>query len=243
MKVLGNLILVLVLAFTSSVAARLGSDSRHRKAAEDKKIPNQYIVVLNESVRKLTESGKHDDVMERANKLVNDAYENANRKAYENANRKAQANNNVSDQSDLIPTILEVYDTALKGFAVTNLSHAALEYMLASPDVQYIEEDQVVQLESVQSSTPSWGLGRLDDKTRTNDYSYSYDFTGSSVVAFVIDTGVLTAHADFEGRARSGYDATGEGIFDGNGHGTHVGKFQFRSILLSYSHGSDHSGD
>jgi subtilisin family serine protease len=224
MKLLGNLFLVL--AFASSVAARLGRDSRPRKATEDNTIPNQYIVVLNESVG-VTESGKYDDVMDRANKLVNHANENTN----------------ASEQSNGDPTILEVYDTALEGFAVSNLSEAALEYMLASADVQYIEADQVVQLDSVQSPTPSWGLGRLDDKTRKDDFSYSYGFTGSSVVAFVIDTGVLTSHKDFEGRARFGYDATGEGSYDGNGHGTHVGKFQFRRVLLSYSHGSYHSGD
>jgi subtilisin family serine protease len=227
MKVLGNLFLAL--AFASSVAARLGSDVQRRMATEDKRIPNQYIVVLNESVSQVTESGNYDDVTDRANRLVKDA------------NEKAQANTNYFELSN--PTILEVYDTALKGFAVSNLSEAALEYMLASADVQYIEEDQVVQLDSVQSSTPSWGLGRLDDKTSLNDYSYSYDFTGSSVVAFVIDTGVFTSHNDFEGRARFGYDATGEGIFDGHGHGTHVGKFHFHSVLLSYSHQSYHSSD
>jgi subtilisin family serine protease len=160
-------------------------------------------------------------VMDKANKLLNRAKE------------KANANTNASVKSNGVPTILEVYDTALEGFTVSNLSDDELADMLESADVKYIEEDQVVQLESVQSSSPSWGLGRLDDKTNTNDYSYSYENTGSSVVAFVIDTGVHTSHTDFEGRASFGYDATGEGSYDGHGHGTHVGKFQFRSVLLS----------
>jgi subtilisin family serine protease len=209
MKVLGNLFLVL--AFASSVAARIG------RATEDKeKITDQYIVVLNERVSQLTRSGNNDDVMDRANNLV------------KYANEKARANTNAFERSNVVDsTILEVYDTALKGFTVSNLSEAALKIMLASADVQYIEQDQVVQLDSVQSPTPSWGLGRLDDKIRLNDYSYSYDFIGSSVVAFVIDTGVFISHNDFEGRARFGYDATGEGMYDGHGHGTHVGKFQF----------------
>jgi subtilisin family serine protease len=41
---------------------------------------------------------------------------------------------------------------------------------------------------------------------------------------YVIDTGILTSHVDFAGRASSGYDAVGgrgEGS-DCNGHGTHV---------------------
>jgi hypothetical protein len=35
--------------------------------------------------------------------------------------------------------------------------------------------------------------------------------------------GVRCTHRDFAaGRCTFGYDATGEGSFDGNGHGTHV---------------------
>jgi subtilisin family serine protease len=213
MKVICNLFLVL--AFASSITARLRSDNGPRKVAEDKKhktIPNQYIVVLNEieGLGLLSESEKLDDVKKRANKLCKHAKE------------VADATTSASVQSIGDPTILKLYDKALTGFSVSNLSKAALADMLASSDVQYIEADQVVQLDAVQSSTPSWGLGRLDDKTLTNDFSYSYDFTGSSVVAFVIDSGILTSHTDFEGRATFGHDATGEGLFDGLGHGTHV---------------------
>ena len=240
MQVICNLFLVL--ALVSSTTARFRSVNGPRKVAEDKKdktIPNQYIVVLNEieGVGLLSESEKLDDVRKRATKLCQHAKEEAGKHAKE----EADATTSASVQSIGDPTILKLYDKALTGFSVSNLSKAALADMLASSEVQYIEADQVVQLNAVQPSTPSWGLGRLDDKTVTNDFSYSYDHTGSSVVAFVIDTGVLTSHMDFEGRATFGLDSTGEGMFDGHGHGTHVGKFQFRSVLLSCR--SYHPGD
>lgn len=46
--------------------------------------------------------------------------------------------------------------------------------------------------------------------------------TGSGVRAYVIDTGIATAHADFGDRAANVYDAFGGNGQDCNGHGTHV---------------------
>ncbi|PHX81537.1 MAG: hypothetical protein CK540_02315 [Thermoleophilia bacterium] len=47
---------------------------------------------------------------------------------------------------------------------------------------------------------------------------------GSGVIAYVIDTGVRSDHAQFGGRVESGYTAVsdGNGAEDCNGHGTHV---------------------
>jgi subtilisin family serine protease len=43
------------------------------------------------------------------------------------------------------------------------------------------------------------------------------------VHAYIIDTGILTTHRDFGGRATSGSDAVDGGAADDcNGHGTHV---------------------
>jgi subtilisin family serine protease len=43
------------------------------------------------------------------------------------------------------------------------------------------------------------------------------------VRVYVIDTGLLTGHAEFSGRASNVYDAFGGNGQDCNGHGTHVG--------------------
>jgi len=53
--------------------------------------------------------------------------------------------------------------------------------------------------------------------------TFSYTRTGSGVTAYVIDTGIKLTHAEFGGRAVSGYDSIDGGAADDcNGHGTHV---------------------
>ncbi|MFN4893594.1 MAG: S8 family serine peptidase, partial [Bacteroidota bacterium] len=52
--------------------------------------------------------------------------------------------------------------------------------------------------------------------------SYTYNTDGSTVDAYIFDTGIRTDHVEFTGRRRSGYDAFGGTTNDGNGHGTHV---------------------
>ncbi len=46
---------------------------------------------------------------------------------------------------------------------------------------------------------------------------------GQGIVVAIVDTGVDGEHPDLEGKLKATADFTGEGYFDGNGHGTHVG--------------------
>lgn len=90
--------------------------------------------------------------------------------------------------------------------------------------VEYIEQDAEVKINTyvTQSGAP-WGLARISHKT-TGSTSYTYDDSaGAGVCAYVIDTGIYTAHSQFGGRATWLYNAAGDGSnTDGNGHGTHV---------------------
>jgi subtilisin family serine protease len=54
------------------------------------------------------------------------------------------------------------------------------------------------------------------------DGSYSSTRTGSGVHAYIIDTGILFSHPEFQGRASLGFDVNGSSGVDCNGHGTHV---------------------
>ena len=114
------------------------------------------------------------------------------------------------------------YDAALKGFAA-RMPDRAVEALRSNPAVAYIEADQRVTLAGTQSGA-TWGLDRIDQRSRPLSSSYTYDATGTGVTAYVIDTGVLAAHTDFGGRVSSGYTAIsdGRGTTDCNGHGTHV---------------------
>ena len=116
---------------------------------------------------------------------------------------------------------LFIYQHALKGFAVA-LPEQAVEALSRNPNVAYIEPDSVIWAIGSQSS-PTWGLNRIDQRALPLDSTYNYDYTGSGVTAYIIDTGIYLGHTEFGGRASSGLDAIDGGNADDcNGHGTHV---------------------
>ncbi|WP_119717384.1 S8 family peptidase [Cognatilysobacter tabacisoli] len=115
-----------------------------------------------------------------------------------------------------------VYRHALQGF-VARGDERAMARMLKDPRVAFIEEDGEVTLDATQSGA-TWGLDRSDQRDRPLNGTYVYDYTGSNVRAYVIDSGILASHSDFGGRVSGGYSAIndGRGTSDCNGHGTHV---------------------
>ena len=80
----------------------------------------------------------------------------------------------------------------------------------------------------------SWGLDRLDQRNLPLDgvmdpaAANAAAVNVAGVVAYVIDTGERTSHAQFTGRVRTGFVSVEQGSDDGNGsedcngHGTHV---------------------
>lgn len=58
-------------------------------------------------------------------------------------------------------------------------------------------------------------------KRMFNYYYYSWN-QGSSVRGYILDTGIDQDNPEFGNRVESGFDCTGEGPGDLNGHGTHV---------------------
>lgn len=125
--------------------------------------------------------------------------------------------------------VMHTYANALKGFSA-KLPDAAVAALRNNPNVDYIEQDITVSLAETVTSPPvqqtgaTWGLDRIDQRSLPLDKTYNYQYSGAGVYAFVIDTGILSGHADFGGRVASGYTsiADGRGTTDCNGHGTHV---------------------
>jgi subtilisin family serine protease len=120
----------------------------------------------------------------------------------------------------------QTYSAALNGFAAT-LNAGQLNALRRNPNVEYIEQDQEVTIDATQfmdANGDPWGLDRIDQSNLPLSGSYTYYLTGSGVTAYIIDTGILSTHPDFGGRAADAYDAV-DGVLpatDCNGHGTHV---------------------
>ncbi|BEJ14913.1 hypothetical protein CspHIS471_0406800 [Cutaneotrichosporon sp. HIS471] len=119
-------------------------------------------------------------------------------------------------------------------------SEDALNEIRRSPEIAYVEMDQIVHTTDdvygvdepfmgseigTQKGAP-WGLARISHRNRLtfgtfNKYEYNKD-GGEGVTAYVIDTGVNIKHVEFEGRARWGKTIPrNDEDIDGNGHGTH----------------------
>jgi subtilisin family serine protease len=112
------------------------------------------------------------------------------------------------------------YKNALNGFAAT-LSAQQVCAFEKRPNIEFIELDSLVSIDATQSGA-TWGLDRIDSKTRSLPGTYNYISTGSGITAYVIDTGILSTHPDLVGAVTTGFSALTGGTEDCNGHGTHV---------------------
>ena len=114
-----------------------------------------------------------------------------------------------------------IYQHAFNGFSFRG-SAAAAAAMGRNPQVARVEADAEVWLDTTHTNA-TWGLDRIDQRSSSLDGSYTYNATGAGVTAYVIDSGILTGHQEFAGRATLGRDLIGtNGGQDCNGHGTHV---------------------
>ncbi|MER7007336.1 S8 family serine peptidase [Dactylosporangium sp. NPDC000555] len=99
--------------------------------------------------------------------------------------------------------VREQYSSALRGFAIDNLSDAQAKQLAAASDVAHVESNVMLRSNGSQSSPP-WGLDRIDSRANTRDGTFTYPNSAPNVTAYVVDSGILISHNDFGGRATYG---------------------------------------
>lgn len=132
------------------------------------------------------------------------------------------------------------WSAALKGFRL-NATEAEAMSMSEDSRVAFVVEDGAIAV-GTPDGTPiamapdpkaflnpqpqaSWGLDRIDQRYQPLNGFFAYQNNGEGVNAYVIDTGILPTHWEFQGRASAIYDVFQEGGTNGidcNGHGSHV---------------------
>jgi len=121
---------------------------------------------------------------------------------------------------------LDGFQFPLKPIVETDVMFNALSEVKQTTEA---EEEEEKEMAKGGSSNIPWGLDRIDERSG-RDGRFSETRTGAGVHAYVLDTGIRTTHADFEGRAVTTLDVpinmrecTGNRYcaLDKNGHGTH----------------------
>ncbi|KAI1823194.1 subtilase [Xylaria intraflava] len=167
-------------------------------------VPNSFIVVYNNTF-------SHDDI---------DAHEKSMRILLQKRNLGKRG-----ATGRLLSTTIRSFSMANGWRAAALESDNTMMAKMNSMDmVSYVEANQYVQASALvaQVNAPT-GLIRLSHAKAGGD-SYVFDDTaGTGITAYVVDTGILTTHEEFQGRATLAFNAVaGSPDTDENGHGSHV---------------------
>ncbi|CAJ0552362.1 Ff.00g063410.m01.CDS01 [Fusarium sp. VM40] len=98
-----------------------------------------------------------------------------------------------------------------------------IEIIKANSSVLRVEPEQIFTVASpVTQQSPPWGLSALSNANPpSSSASYTYDSTaGAGTFAYILDSGILLGHQEFQGRAVFGADTSG--VVTKKQHGTLV---------------------
>jgi subtilisin family serine protease len=143
------------------------------------------------------------------------------------------ARSHVLSMANLGAEFIGIWNTGFhRGFAA-KLSDEVVEQLQHDPMVMAIEVNIIIRLAEVEqtcggntANALSWGLSRISFSGSIGSglpprFIYPAN-GGTGVTVYVADTGILTTHQDFGGRASFGVNySTDSSTADGNGHGTH----------------------
>lgn len=180
-----------------------------RRPGQPEVIPNQYIVVFKSGVSSVQRQSHRKWVDEQA--------------------IQAFSPRTQGEEMGALLHKFNICQEAVTGYCC-RVPEALAREIDALDEVEFVEADMKVYACDLvkQEGAPSWGLARLntdDMVTEENRGTYIYDddAAGKGTYSYIIDTGILAEHEDFEERAVFGFNAVrGSSNTDKNGHGTHV---------------------
>ena len=141
----------------------------------------------------------------------------------------------VNQHQDAVHTMTRARNSSMKGITASfNLNGFKAYSVQTDPDtlksisqsvlVASIEQDGVVNTSYyINQPNADWDLTRISHRYPNSNTSYTYDNTAASgTQAYILDTGILLSHSEFQGRAVWGANfVPGAPNTDDNGHGTH----------------------
>ncbi|AEO67819.1 f17b500c-8a2b-4760-810e-858ff5256412 [Thermothielavioides terrestris] len=160
--------------------------------------------------------------------VYNSTFSDAEIQAHQDSIIKTISKRNVGKRSPLTGKVLSPH---VSTFSMGTWRAMALEAddlmmneIFAAKEVDYIEQDAYVSIaaQQVQSQATS-GLARISH-AKPGATTYVFDSSaGQGMTAYVVDTGILVTHSEFEGRATFAANFVGDNQdTDLNGHGSHV---------------------
>ncbi|KAG7663127.1 SUB8 [[Candida] subhashii] len=163
------------------------------------------------------------------------------------------------DENEIAPKPLDFFgigDT-VRGYS-GYFSNSLLQEILKNPEIDFVEHDAKINIQKFQiQNNATWGLARISQRLNFNNGYFLYDDQGGKgVTAYVVDTGIATTLAEFEGRASWGKSiANPELTTDVHGHGTHVAgilgsktygvakQVKLVAVGVMNSHGGEYNSD
>lgn len=166
-------------------------------------IPNKYIVVYNETFE--------DEI------VVAHQAKWAATLARRNIGKRSPVDNRA-----LSPKVNTFSIGTVRAMAVEADDQSAVEINSADC-VSFIEADAYVRLNALVTQTnATTGLARLSSAAPgATDYVFD-DSAGQGITAFIVDTGIMANHTEFEDRATLAFNGVNNVDTDENGHGSHV---------------------
>jgi len=184
-------------------------------------IPNQFIIVLKDSLDSSTTNSNTPSTLSIPSQLIPNVADSFDGSSSSSNSRllgsATKALRDISQQAILMGArVPRIFNSAIHGFTAIVPNRQVIDALAKDPRVAYIEQDQRVKT----FQTLPTGINRIDADLSP---AHSGDGTGSvNVDIAIIDTGIDLSHPDLNVYVQKTFVSGTSSANDDNGHGTHV---------------------